>query len=535
VLSERGDRRRRGAFYTPTLVAERLVGVAFDHLRAHGAPLRVCDPACGGGAFLLAMGRRLARDGVPHDEIVAERLWGIDLDPLAAAVTRTTLALWAAEAGCRCADTRVVVADALTTGLSAWQPDAPGFSALVGNPPFQGQLARGTARSVTDNAMLRARLGPSAVGYADTAALFVTAGLEMAVEGGVVAFILPESYLVARDAGPSRAAALSHGALVGIWMADDSLFDDAAVRVCAPILRKGHASDEPVRRWTGADFTDIGPPVAGVARPTGSATWAPLVADRHGHPTVDLGDRPTLSSIARATAGFRDQYYGLVGHVVDRDADAPLVDRARRAPLVTSGLIDPVRSLWGRRPARFARRSWAAPQVDLVTLASEQPALARWGRALLVPKVLVASQTRVIEVVVDEEGTWWPSVPVVAVTCSPDRLWHVAAALQSPPVTAWAMANYGGSALTGDAVKLAANQLLAAPLPPDGAAWDGGADALRRAASAAASGDPTGWRDALVDSGRVMCDAYDVDHSVADWWASRLPPFRQDASRLDTT
>ncbi len=527
VLAERGDRRRRGAFYTPTVVAQRLVDVAFDQLDGRRRPGLVCDPSCGGGAFLLAMGRRLARDGVPRDEIVAERLWGIDLDPLAAAVTRTALALWAAETGPAPQATHVVVADALAAGRSAWEPDAPHFDAVVGNPPFQGQLASDTARSVADNAVLRARLGPSAVGYADTAALFVTAGLEMADDGGVVALILPESYLVARDAGASRAAAVDRGALVGIWMADEALFDDAAVRVCAPIIRKGSSADASVRRWVGADFTDLGSPPPGTTPPTGSGTWAPLVADRHGHPTVDLRDRPPLSSIARATAGFRDQYYGLVGHVVDRPTDdTDTADRVTHAPLVTSGLIDPARSLWGERPARFARRSWTAPMVDLAALERDQPALARWGRALLVPKVLVASQTRMVEVVVDVEGTWWPSVPVVAVISPADRLWHVAAALQSPPVTAWAMANYGGAALTGDALKLAASQLLAAPLPHDPVAWQCGADALRDAASAALAGDASGWRDLLLESARAMCDAYGVEPSMTDWWSSRLPPFR---------
>ena len=48
--------------------------------------------------------------------------------------------------------------------------------------------------------------------------------------------------------------------------------------------------------------------------------------------------------IATATAGFRDQFYGLIPFVRDGPADAPLV---------TSGLLDPGRSAWGERPARF--------------------------------------------------------------------------------------------------------------------------------------------------------------------------------------
>ncbi len=38
------------------------------------------------------------------------------------------------------------------------------------------------------------------------------------------------------------------------------------------------------------------------------------------------------------------------------------------------------------------------------------------------PKLLVAPQTRVVEVVVDEAGAWLPGVPLVAVLAPPDRL-----------------------------------------------------------------------------------------------------------------
>jgi type I restriction-modification system DNA methylase subunit len=48
-----------GIFYTPPTVAERLL----DDLEAAGArfdgTMRFCDPACGGGAFLLPVARRI--------------------------------------------------------------------------------------------------------------------------------------------------------------------------------------------------------------------------------------------------------------------------------------------------------------------------------------------------------------------------------------------------------------------------------------------------------------------------------------------
>ncbi|MET0880700.1 MAG: N-6 DNA methylase, partial [Acidimicrobiales bacterium] len=86
------DRKARGAHYTPPALADRLVRLTLPS----GAE-RVLDPACGGGAFLLA----LIRAGVPEPV-------GVELDSLAAEVARAATAL--ARAG---QPAEVIVADFL--------------------------------------------------------------------------------------------------------------------------------------------------------------------------------------------------------------------------------------------------------------------------------------------------------------------------------------------------------------------------------------------------------------------------------------
>src|SRR5690606_17819255 len=96
----------------------------------------VVDPSCGGGAFLLAAADRLVALGsAPGDAVAALR--GRDVDPTAVAVTEAALWWWAAR---RDASTRpdVRVRDALLDDV-----DAAG--AVVGNPPFLGQLRSSTS------------------------------------------------------------------------------------------------------------------------------------------------------------------------------------------------------------------------------------------------------------------------------------------------------------------------------------------------------------------------------------------------------
>ena len=186
---------------------------------------------------------------------------------------------------------------------------------------------------------------------------------------------------------------------------------DANVRVWAGVWEVGGDQGD-VRRSYGPQFESR----PSIAMPT---QWAGLIADTvTGSPDRD---GPVLGDIADFTADFRDQYYGLVGAVSD-SADGP--------PLITSGLIEPNECWWGRRSVRFAKQKYAAPRVDVTALS---PALQRWALQRLVPKILIANQTRRIEAVIDPNGEWLPSVPVI--TCTTDRLDDVAEILHSDPAT----------------------------------------------------------------------------------------------------
>ena len=466
-------RRELGAFYTPSDVADRLVERALPD----GAPI-VCDPACGDGAFLLAAARRLEARGIDRTRIASELLWGIDVDADAVAAARAAITDWA---GASPGD-HVVVGDSLAD-VEGW---AGRFDAVVGNPPFLNQLERATVRS-------SAHRWPAIAGpYADTAFLFLLAALELLGDHGHCVLIQPQSLVAARDAAPIRDEVQRHAAVVGMWTCDEPVFD-ASVRICAPILRKGARQPATVRRWRGREFDDVRP------SRLGDANWSAALT-REGTPAVALDGARVLGDIATATAGFRDQFYGLAPCVVDAEnGDLPR--------LVTCGAIDPNRCRWGEREVRFAGRRWTHPRVDRAEI--ESRALRRWVDDRLVPKVVLATQTLVLEAAVDVDGTWVPSTPVIAVHAPPAELFRVAAVLSAPPVSAWASAAYAGVALASDAIKLSARQVVQLPLPADEGLWNDAADALR-------DGD-------LLAAGRQMTVAYGADEAVFDWWKGRLP------------
>lgn len=521
-------RRAGGVFFTPRWLAESVVSVA---ARARGdaaaGVCRVCDPSCGAGRFLIAAGESLAGRTCREDAAPAARLaaagclFGVDVDPVAVALCRAVVWAWAG-GGAELAgalERQIVVGDAL---LMERSPGGQRFGMVVGNPPFLSQLSSSTADGRARAARVRERFGGLVRGYADEAVRFMLLGREWAEPGGVSAMILPVSVLSSRDAGPVRESMLGSMTLEGIWVSDGHAFD-AGVETCAVVLRR--MADEPtdrpamVKRWRGPGFEPMGESPAPLDAPGG--TWSALVADVLGVPPVRVIGVGTVGDLARATADFRDQYYGLRG-VVRESGGGRRVDGPR---LVTTSMVDPAWCAWGERPARFDGSAWRAPVVEAGALT---PAMASWANARLVPKVLVATQTRVIEAVVDECGAWLPLVPLISVVPrDAGDVWRVASALSSPVVSAWAAARCAGAGMSRHAIKLSASQVLRAPLPADHGAWSRAAE-LFREASGSAGEDERGVR--LVAFGRASLDAYGVPEAerapLMAWWARGLTPRR---------
>jgi len=401
-----------------------------------------------------------------------------------------------------------------------------GFDAVVGNPPFLNQLQSATAVDRGVRALLRARFGGAVRGYADTAAAFVLLATGLVREGGRVGLVLPRSLLAVEHAGRVRARVLEAAAPTAMWVAPSGAFAAASVATCAVALHVGGARRGELRRAKGTGFVPLAPLELDVDELTTKPSWSHLLADADGIPNIVVRSSRTIGDLADATADFRDQYYGLRGLIIDSPDGHP-----RRPKLITSGLIAPLESLWGRITTRIHKQKWLHPRVDLDALDAaarsdpEMQRLAAWAKSRLVPKLLLATQTRVLEVLPDPEGELLPCVPVITVTPKgPARLWYVAAALSSPVASAIALTRYGGAGLSAGAIKLGAKQVLALPAPDDGPAFDEAAELIR--AAFASRVDEQGFREfaAAISGAMAMHDLPSAEReTVLAWWTARAP------------
>lgn len=513
-------------------------GLASSHTDRSAAPLRVGDPACGAGAFLVATAEALQARGAPVGRIVSEQLFGADVDATAVALTRLEIARWSAQVTGR---VHVVPEAHLVVGDSLVDPDAGSWigrggemDVVVGNPPFGSQLRGGTVRDRARQERLARELGIGALGYADTAALFLLRAIDLVRTGGRVALILPSSLAATRGSEAIRRAVGRRTSVTDVWVGGVDVGFDAAVSVWAPVFAKTEpaAGPVPIRRFHGSDVR----PLDTVQTTLDASSWAPLLAPeprsgpRSLGPSAVRGPSGTIASVAAVTAGFRRHFYGLVPHVRDDRSGS------EQAPvLVTTGVIDPMHHRVDA-PVRFAGRDFDRPVIDVAALAADEPAIAAWVRSLLVPKVLIASQGRVLEAIVDSRGTLIPSTPVIAVVptgAAGLTVWHLAAAVSSPLASLHLRDVAAGTGLDGRGSRVTARFVRELALPADRDGWDAAADAARRATRASSIADRATWADELDRLGAALLGlSATVDtpqreeREAFTWWIGERPRWR---------
>jgi len=202
-----------GRVYTPPVLAARVVEQALGTLCA--AP-RICDPACGEGAFLVEARRFLVERGMRTRE--AERcLFGVDVDPAAVARARRELP-----------DAEIVQGDALAMDWGGRR-----FDAVLGNPPwasFSGRHAEGLSPSLRRTL----RRYESFRGWPSLHGPF----LELAVRlsRGRIALLLPAQVLDLDGYGAVRAIVRAHCRVEGVLDCGERGFEGITQPCCALFL-----------------------------------------------------------------------------------------------------------------------------------------------------------------------------------------------------------------------------------------------------------------------------------------------------------
>lgn len=323
-------RKELGIFYTPFEFANRMLeAIPIEEL----APEERCvyDPACGSGNLLLAAQERLETLAPASWAPAATHSWlkthlaGSDIDPMAVLLAKHSLLVSALPMG----NTWKV---AKRDFLSAAPAPTPRPNLVVSNPPWQSLKG---SRS-------------------EKATKFLRGAVDLLVDGGFLACILPVSWLTAERDRSSRLLLSETCEVFEVWRLPRDVFPGARVGCSVVFAQKGSASSKrrPAFRWINAGaanrsaFLEHGRTSFRTLLP-GSAPGGPLSAG----PVDELlgaGDQlKPLGSLVESASGVV-QSGTLVPSPSRGDMSIPVLGRGARPP--TYRLLDDESITWVDTP-----------------------------------------------------------------------------------------------------------------------------------------------------------------------------------------
>ena len=232
LTASHSHRKEQGIYYTPTYVVDYIVQNTVAQLlknkKVNVEKIKILDPACGSGSFLIKAFDVLNEHYFKHDrkysqtqidfktglpftakvKILQNNIFGVDLDRQAVEIAQLNLLLKIAEKGHRlpllqqnikCGNS--LIDDHSIAGEKAfkWEEQFKeimqegGFDVIIGNPPYisNWQLSESNRNMVL---FLDEKYSDVTLGHWDIYILFIRKALELLKNNGLLSFILPSSF-----------------------------------------------------------------------------------------------------------------------------------------------------------------------------------------------------------------------------------------------------------------------------------------------------------------------------------------------------
>ena len=234
------ERKKRGHFSTPPLLVEKILDACGYVPDNDLTQVRVLDPACGSGNFLVGTAQRLlafgTRAGLSPKEcafLLQRNLWGIDPDPISCFLAEMHLRTLIHSDVSRTipfTSLNIHQADSL---VLPWEPTVDLF---IANPPYLA--AKNNDLSGYNFTQQR--------GQADSYLLFLNLALQVVRPGGWIGLVLPDPLLSRANAARERARLLEEATLHHLWHFSDVFAADVGAVVIiaqkSPARRMHHVS-----------------------------------------------------------------------------------------------------------------------------------------------------------------------------------------------------------------------------------------------------------------------------------------------------
>lgn len=252
IVKDYEKRKKAGIYYTPTHVVEYIVKRTLEETLRSKKPeeaskIRILDPACGSGSFLIkafdflkgyyekineeAMKNSGATGLIKYTKfdadfekkIIKNNIFGVDLDPQAAEIASVNIMLKALKKGEKLPlilGDNIKCGNSLISGTEAelrkyfgdkWKDERPfdwayefpdvfregGFDVVIGNPPHGAKLSEEERKYFSEKYEVGA-------GYKNSAALFIEKSFRLLKPNGLLGLVIPKSLTFSQKWGRTR-------------------------------------------------------------------------------------------------------------------------------------------------------------------------------------------------------------------------------------------------------------------------------------------------------------------------------------------
>ncbi len=397
--------------------------------------IRVVDPACGSGAFLVHVFDYLLAENQRVDAILGgslasldeyvrailqNNIFGVDLNEESVEITKLSLWLKTAQKGSKLtsldANIRVgnsVVEDANIVGDKAFRWDdefqsvmaAGGFDAVVMNPPYVD--SEEMVRSIPDQREHMAEVFDSTKGNWDLYIAFIDRARQLTNATGYTGFITPDKWL-SKDFGIAARANLFPG-LVSIADAGRGVFDDAGVDAVVTIV-----SAKPTDRLDIAYVSDVG--VDRVGTFPKKSIKAPYTVDHLFHPESALimkidSKTHLFSEFAECeSACSTGDAYKIKPYIEENKEPS-----AAYLKMINTGTLDRFTNRWGVSPMTYLKDKYLHPVVSVEKFKTD------FGNSYYTksirPKLVIKGLT-LLDASIDCEARYLPGKSTLVVPCN---------------------------------------------------------------------------------------------------------------------
>jgi len=270
-------RKEQGIYYTPTYIVDYIVrhtlGEMLKNKKIKADKIKLLDPACGSGSFLIKSfdilrdyyakhdknyhQEILADDGTTYsikERILKNNIFGVDLDKQAVEIAQLNLLLKIAEKGHRLPllqqnikNGNSLIDNPAVAGDKAfkWEEqfkqimDEGGFDIIIGNPPYG---YRGIPTPEIKEAYGKKYV--TSEGNFDMYRFFIERSINLLREGGTMGFIIPNTFLSATSYKKLRKYLLDNCSIEEIMDVGLAVFEGVTVESIILILKKNSVKSE---------------------------------------------------------------------------------------------------------------------------------------------------------------------------------------------------------------------------------------------------------------------------------------------------